>query len=1051
LKKKIFSILFALVLVLSFSLIPAMPAMANGEGTDVTLTVPDNVYRPAEFVTSSTTTNSGTAYTNVRFNITVDGPVDFTGDRANTFTITKVNGSTETQGVNETFVLVDGDWVGYWGPAEGFELSDPYGPITSTFTTQMCDVTTAPVGNYDVTVELVDLTPDPDVILATATDSFSLSADTLYVGTTEYQYQFTTIQAAIDAAADTGDTINVATGTYNETVTIPSGKDGLEIAAGSDPILDGAGLGDVNGFNIASDNVKIHGFTIQNFLVATQGSTTNMLGWGIITETGTSGGELYDNTITSGSGGIYICASTNYEVYDNNINNITGDWPYHGHGIIVYSCDNDTYGPISGNIIGKLGHPNTISDTDVATPGYFGSGQGIFVGSDNDFDHLVDADGTKVEYNIVSNVTKSKAIQVAGVTNTSTVDVTHNQISGSKLWGLHIMYCGVVNVNNNTFSGMTDFQVVLATYDAAHPENCLTGEELYDIFKHNGNTFDKAAAAVTPAGNAINTSLADGDYRYIQRNIQDAIDDAHSGDSVEVLAGTYTEAVTILPGIDLTIVGAGRDVTTWIAPVDDSSRMHCIKCNLSGYSAGDTTLDISGFTFSIEDNEISTSGIAILINHAEEANLYLDIYDNQFVETTTIPDETANSMLLCHNRYAGRAAGVAPVKIYNNLDDTTGGICMSNTRAFDIYNNVFDGGSDALHIGYGCPTDTTIGDHHIYDNTFMNVSNAYPDGPWPAIFFNYDGSGTGVTFLPSTIENNVFEDNDVAIGYSMDSDITYPDDVIQFNDFAGNAEAISVWGDYATPVHATRNWWGDASGPKQATTNPRGEGDEVSENVDYAPWLTRDFQTVIDDNIAYFGAPVVHLGTGWNLLSTPIALDPACDTWGDYVALGDPDLHIHATTPAYSFNAQTGAFVAFTGTYQLKPCDAIYVRMAEPDIAAILFSPNVSVPSKSVYTGWNLVSLAWLPSNPKGEGLPVIDALASICMVPGSPIGAIGYSQVVSPPMNQEPWICTHVIDSWMGGDNLMRPTKGYWVFMINNGTLAGFTFTPMSLPGEPD
>ena len=348
---------------------------------------------------------------------------------------------------------------------------------------------------------------------------------------------FCKIQHAIGNASP-GDTINVAAGTYNEAVSIPSGKDGLEIA-GTNAIVDGTGLGDVNGFSIASDNVKIHGFTIQNFIVSVQGPTTNMKGWGIITVAGTSGGELYDNTITSASGGIYILASTNYEVYDNNINNIAGDFPYHGHGIIVYSSG-PAQGAISGNIIGKLGHPNTISDTDVATPGYFGCGQGIYVGSDNELTLLVNAHGTKVEYNIVSNV-KSKAIQVSGVTTASTVDVNHNQISGSKLWGLDIMYCGVVNVNNNTFSGMTDFQVVRASYDAANPGNCLTGEEMYDIFKNNGNTFDKAAAAVVSAGNEINTSLANSNYRYIQSDIQDAIADAHIGDTVEVLAGTYSD------------------------------------------------------------------------------------------------------------------------------------------------------------------------------------------------------------------------------------------------------------------------------------------------------------------------------------------------------------------------------------------------------------------------------------------------------------------------------------------------------------------------------
>lgn len=251
--KKILGIFLALVLALSLSLVTAVPAAAAS--TTTTLEIPDNVYCPAPFDVSSTTANSETVYDNVRFNITVSGSEAFTGVPSDIFTITHLDGSSDTQGINETFILVDGDFIGGWGPEVGFILSDPY-DITSVFTVQM-NTSTAPLGDYEVTVDLVDLTPEPDVTLATATDGFSLSADTLYVGAGQ---QFTTIQSAIDAA-DSGDIILVYPGIYYENILI---DEALTVKS-----TDGAEETTIDGIKqyivwVRHSDVTFEGFTVTN-------------------------------------------------------------------------------------------------------------------------------------------------------------------------------------------------------------------------------------------------------------------------------------------------------------------------------------------------------------------------------------------------------------------------------------------------------------------------------------------------------------------------------------------------------------------------------------------------------------------------------------------------------------------------------------------------------------------------------------------------------------------------------------------------------------------
>jgi hypothetical protein len=319
--------------------------------------------------------------------------------------------------------------------------------------------------------------------------------------------------------------------------------------------------------------------------------------------------------------------------------------------------------------------------------------------------------------------------------------------------------------------------------------------------------------------------------------IQDGVD-AVSGSTVHVAAGTYAEGVNLTPGQDVAIAGAGRDVVTWACP----SGGYCVGGNMSGYT-GNMSYEISGFTFNVRSDPAMTWGTGIQIYRASSGPLSLSIHDNRFTEDRASgdTDHWGTSMFLCHNRYAARdGSGNAPVHIYDNIDETWGGMTMSNSQAYDIYHNVFDGCSDAIYNGHGCPDTAgqTFGDHHIYANTFMNASDdLHPGGMTPAIDWQYYGAG-GATHLPSLIENNLFQDNDTAMRFVMDTDMTYPAHVVTGNSFVGNGTSIRVAGAFASLLNASGNWWG--------TDAAAGVAAQVTDDVDYTPWLADGSDTSAD-------------------------------------------------------------------------------------------------------------------------------------------------------------------------------------------------------------
>jgi FtsP/CotA-like multicopper oxidase with cupredoxin domain len=168
------------------------------------------------------------------------------------------------------------------------------------------------------------------------------------------------------------------------------------------------------------------------------------------------------------------------------------------------------------------------------------------------------------------------------------------------------------------------------------------------------------------------------------------------------------------------------------------------------------------------------------------------------------------------------------------------------------------------------------------------------------------------------------------------------------------------------------------------------------------------------------------LDTGWNTFSTPVRLHTSVDNWGELAAANNLDF-----SAAYKWTGNGFEWVNPADT--ITPLNAIYINMNNAGSVGIVpFSGISAPPSKSLTRGWNLIGSAFM-----SPSMPVDEALATAYFGEGN---VWGYSQVVSPSgVNQADW--AYVRDG--AAVPLMEIGKGYWVFMTNPATLAGFTTTP--------
>jgi len=389
-----------------------------------------------------------------------------------------------------------------------------------------------------------------------------------------------------------------------------------------------------------------------------------------------------------------------------------------------------------------------------------------------------------------------------------------------------------------------------------------------------------------------------------------------------------------------------------------------------------------------------------------------------------------------------------------------------------IYNQFYDNDRDGVDIASayegsvnnmeGITTDLYIVGNNIYDNGDSGIK------------LKEGATGEGGSTVIA-IKFNQIEDNDIGINTAA----MYPTFNIAcvYNNIVGNRHwGIKNWdGDL---LIAKMNWWGDLSGPSDgvAPVHPSeedpdqtavppamGMGDAVSHHIIYQWWLTRPFEDVQKDLLRYYGSDryqgmdndpysipwsaTIPLKEGWNTMSTPMALDQRADQLGEIVGMGG---WLKNMDIGYSYDP-SGGWLLITPDFQFVPLEAVYVKIKGPerfdewmgesyaDLFPILLRSSLWLPQRDLEPGWNLVGLNADIWNEEYDGciwrLPVQQALSSV---------SDSWSNAISPSMpgQIESWVCTPTSE----GDFDMYTGDGYWVFITEPATLAGFSIAPWYL-----
>jgi len=294
--------------------------------------------------------------------------------------------------------------------------------------------------------------------------------------------------------------------------------------------------------------------------------------------------------------------------------------------------------------------------------------------------------------------------------------------------------------------------------------------------------------------------------------IQMAIDAAGTGDTIIVAAGTYVEAIKI--DKQLTIYSCDGPEKTII---DAGAASRAVDIQADGVT-------VDGFTITNADRAIGTYHAPSVVkdvtirNCIVTGNRYGIFVHHSTVDNWTIVDcECTDNFDGLRLDSGADVTGLTVIDSKFSGNEEGGIISYGNITGLTVTGGTFINNDFGIMLGAETSTPHHIKNVLVTETIFDNNTGEYGLGFWVYVYGSTEHMVSNIDIHQCSITNN----SNYGVG---------------FDDFG-----LAGYGDVV--INATMNWWGSAAGPNATlnTYNKTLQGDRVSGNVDFAPWLNAPY------------------------------------------------------------------------------------------------------------------------------------------------------------------------------------------------------------------